>query len=108
MGEHVYGGPSMQAYAAQRERNAAARRIREDLYSGRVTIRSMSFEDRVLAEEHGVITGRDVSFAFWDGSYPPPAEIRCHEHKRERLGPNTESVSGCMLLEGHAKECEFR
>jgi len=85
----------------------AVRRIRADLYSGRTTIRSMSFEDRMLAQQHGVITGHDVSFAFWDGSSPPPAAIRCHVSKRERLGPNTESVAGCMLLAGHDGECDF-
>ena len=103
----VYGGPEMQAYTAQRELDAAARRIRADLSSGRTTIRLMSFEDRLLAQQHGIITGRDVSFAFWDGSFPPPAAIRCHTSKREQLGPNTERVAGCMLLAGHDGECDF-
>lgn len=103
----VYGGPEMQAYTAQRARDAAVKRIRDDLYSGRTTIRSMSFEDRILAAEHGVITSRDIAFAFWDGSFPPPAEIRCHTSKREQLGPNTERVAGCMRLAGHDGECDF-
>lgn len=103
----VYGKPEMQAYTTQRERDATVKRIRDDLYSGRTTIRSMSFEDRMLAQEHGVITGRDISFAFWDGSFPPPAEIRCHRKKRELLDPNTESVAGCMLLAGHRGNCDF-
>jgi hypothetical protein len=107
MPEQFYGGPSMQAYTAQRERNAKAQRIRDDLYIGRTTIQSMQFEDRVLAEEHDIITGRDITFAFWDGSYPPPAEIRCHERKHEQLGPNTNRVSCCMLLAGHASKCDF-
>lgn len=85
----------------------AAKRIRKDLYSGRTTIRSMPFEDRMIAEKSGITTERDISFAFWDGSYPPPAEIRCHVHKREQLEPSTERVSCCMLLGGHEGECDF-
>ncbi len=103
----VCGGPEMQAYTAQRERDATVKRIRDDLYSGRTTIRSMSLDDRMLAQEHRVITGRDISFAFWDGSFPPPAAIRCHTSKREQLGPNTERVAGCMRLAGHDGECDF-
>lgn len=97
----------MQAYTAQREREHTIRRIRQDLFSGRTMIRAMPFEDRILAQEHGIISDRDVSFAFWDGSFPPPAAIRCHGLKREQLGPNTERVSGCMLLDGHGGECRF-
>lgn len=98
----------MQAYTAQRERDATTKRIRDDLCSGRTTIRSMSLEDRMVAQEHRIISARDVSFAFWDGSFPPPAAIRCHEFKREQLGPNAERVACCMLLDGHDGACEFR
>lgn len=104
----IYGGPSIKDLDTNRAHDPEAKRIRDDLYSGRTTIRSMSFEERKLAEEHGVITGRDISFAFWDGSYPPPAEIRCHVHKHERIGPNAEHVAACMLLDGHAGDCDFR
>lgn len=82
-------------------------RIREALRTGKTTIRGMSFEEREVAENVGIIDKRDISFAFWDGSFPPPAAIRCGGTNQETLGPNLERWSACTRLEGHKGKCIF-